>query len=144
MGVYQLVYERNPQKALKTTYDAARTSNGVGTWRYNAAFIELKLGNTKKALALYKEIDKNQWKDEEEILHQVYEFNTVILEAQPNNIESRFILGLLKYKKSNNAPEALEHLQTVIQLAGDKKNYDLLVAEARACVAEIEELMHLT
>jgi len=116
----------------------------VGTWRYNAAFIELQLGNIQKALALYEEIDKNQWKDEEEILRQVYEFNSSILEAQPNNIESRFILGLLKYKKSNNAPEALEHLQTVIQLARDKKNYDLLVAEARACVAEMEQLMHLT
>jgi cytochrome c-type biogenesis protein CcmH/NrfG len=77
-------------------------------------------------------------------LRQVYEFNNGILQARPNNIESRFILGLLKYKKSNNAPEALEHLQTVIQLAGDEKNYELLVAEARACVAEIEELMHLS
>jgi tetratricopeptide (TPR) repeat protein len=143
LGLFEFIHEGNPEKALRTTYESAATSNGVGTWRYNAAFLELKLGRTKKALALYRDIEKHEWKDEEEILAQVYEFNSAILEEQPDNIESRFILGLLKYKKSNNAPEALEHLQRVIELAGNKRNYDLLVAEARTCVGKIESIMRL-
>jgi tetratricopeptide (TPR) repeat protein len=140
-SIIEYAHLGNAGKALQTCYQAKPYAQGNKTWIYNAAFLLMQMGQYGKAIKLYKQMDK-PFQGEDETLQQVLEFNENILKEDPTNIESHYILGLLKLKKTRNYPVALDHFQRIIALVPDAK-YKSLVDESTDYIAELEALMNL-
>jgi hypothetical protein len=108
---------------------------------YGQAFLLMNLGRYDKALAAYRRIANYSYEGEVDMtLPQIINFNENQLTREPNRIEPHFILGYLKFKKNLNYPEALEHLETFVAKATDKK-FKLVVAEANKCIQELHKIM---
>jgi tetratricopeptide (TPR) repeat protein len=136
--------DNNPFEALNTIRRSQKTAGVDGTWRYNEAFLLMHLEQFDKALALYREISKYQYEGEEVTLSEVYKFNEEHLQQHPEKIQSHFIIGYLKFKKSGNLGEALDFLEAFLieaQRKGGK--YKNLVREATVCLNQIKQKMNL-
>lgn len=135
--------EGQPKKALKTIQQLQRVAGRDRTWMYSEAFLLLYLEDFKKGLASYRRIANYKFQGElENVVPQIITFNESQLKKEPDKIQSDFILGFIKMKKSRNYPEALEHFETFLTKATDAK-YRPLVEEAKKCVTELHNIMQL-
>jgi tetratricopeptide (TPR) repeat protein len=131
--------KNNFRLALKIASEAEKISNGDGVWRYNRAFLYMRLGRFKDGIRIYKQILKNSFLGEEIILVQIYNFNeNDFLKNNPNEIWSYFIIAYLKHKKGNESIAAIEYFEKFLKNPNAAK-YPLLVEEAKACIKEIDD-----
>lgn len=110
---------------------------------YNDGFLLMYLEEFKKALLVYKKIIKNKYKGEALTVEEVCNFNNNYLKTNPKNIQSLFILGLLKYKKQSNYPEALIYFEKFLDQANNQKKFEILIRETKNYQKELEEKMKL-
>ncbi len=142
-SLYDFVYDNNPMESIKSCYKAKKYAKEDGTWKYNLAFLLMHLERFDEALDWYKDIISNSFKNEDGLLEDVYEFNIELVKSNPKDIQSFFILGYLKYHKSNNYPESLDYLTTFVKQANNDKKYICLIKEATKLVKNIKKEMSL-
>lgn len=65
------------------------------------------------------------------------------LESNSEHIQSYFIIGFLKYKKSNNYPEAYDYLNTFITKSNHDTKYFWLTIKAKNLIIELKKKMDL-
>lgn len=143
-SIVDFLVDDNPLEALNTIRLAKKHAGTDGTWRYNEAFLLMYLEQFEKALSLYRAIAHYQYDTEEIILEEVYNFNEQYIQKHPDKIQSLFIMGYLKFKKSGNLGEALELLEQFLEKSEGKSKYKSLFREATVCVNQIKQKMHLT
>lgn len=142
-SIFHFAIDNDPNESMKTCYQAKKVAKDNGTWKYNLAFLLMHLDKFVEALGWYEDIVKNSFEGEDEVLNQVYEFNDALLKTNPNHIQSHFIVGLLKYKKSVNYPQALEQLNLFINKSKVDIKYDILTRKAEKMMLEVERKMGL-
>lgn len=135
--------EGNPHKALKTIERLKRIAGRDRTWMYSQAFLLFYLEQFDKGLAAYRKIANYSFPGEiDSVIPQIIAFNEQRLQFERQKIQSHFILGYIKMKKSHNYPEALEHFETFLEKAKEPK-YRPLVEETQKCVRELHQIMGL-
>lgn len=131
--------KNNFRAALSATSKASKMANGDGVWRYNKAFLFMRLGKFKDGIRVYKQIFKNNFPGEEITLGQVYDFNeNKFLKNNPDEIWSYFIMGYLKYRKEEKPISSIEYFEKFLKNPNSIK-YPLLVEEAKTCLKEIDD-----
>ncbi len=135
---------RDCNKALQFVYQAKEFSGGIiGAWRYSEAFLFLYTGRHEDALRSYGHIIDYEYEGESVTVSQVIEFNKNLLRQEPRFFPSYFVLGLIKYKKELNVPEAYEYFGKFLKLVGKQKKYRPLKAAAKMYKREIDAQMQL-
>lgn len=142
-SIFDFVFDKDPNEAIKTCYKAKKYAKKDGTWKYNLAFLLMYLEKFEEALQWYKNIKNNFYENESVPLEEVYQFNRELISSNPLYIQSHFIIGYLKYNKSDNYPESLEHLTTFVEKSKNEEKYNCLIVEAKKLIKEINRKMSL-
>lgn len=131
--------KNNCRLALNIASEASNIANGDGVWRYNKAFLFMRLGKFKDGIRVYKQILKNNFPGEKIILDKIYHFNEHdFLKDNPDEIWSYFIIGYLKHKKEGESISSVEYFENFLKNPNAIK-YPLLVEEAKICMKEIDD-----
>lgn len=142
-SIFNFDIDKNPEEAIRTCYQAKKVAKDSGTWKYNLAFLLMHLERFEEALKWYENIIKNSFKGENAVLNEVYKFNNELLESNPSHIQSYFILGLLKYKKSNNYPEAHNYFIEFLNNSKNTEKFSILIKETGRYIKELKNKMGL-
>jgi tetratricopeptide (TPR) repeat protein len=142
-AILEFQIEKDTNKALKTVRVAKRYAENDGTWRYSEGFLLMYLEKFEEAMGVYKKISESTYPDEELTLRQVYQFNITSLEEDPDKIQSYFILGYLKLKKSQNYPEALQYFEKFINVAQNLEKFNILTERAKSYKIDLEKKMEI-
>lgn len=142
-SVFYFVLDDDPDKSITTCYQAKNFAKGNGTWKYNLAFLLMHKNRFGEALSWYDDIIKNTFDGEEITLSAVFQFNAELLNQNPMHIESYFIIGILKYYKSNNYPEAYEYLNNFINNAKGESKYEKLLKRTEKLINEVKKRLSI-
>jgi len=141
-AIIEFLNDNNPTKALSSVNEAKRFARNDGTWRYSEAFLLMYLEKFEQALAVYRVISEYRYDGEEFILNDVYQFNEDFIRQNPDQIQSLFILGYLKYKKDSNYAEAYSWFEKFLNKASPAK-HQVLIQDAVSYKTELEVIMQI-
>jgi len=142
-AILEFLVENDAKKSLATINVAKYYSNNDNICLYNEGFLLMYLEEFEKAIYVYKKIIKGKYKGELLTVEEVCNFNINYLKTNPKNIQSLFIIGLLKYKKQFNYPEALLYFENFLEQAKNQGKYNILIQEVNKYKKELEDKMQL-
>ena len=141
-AIIEFLLENDPEKALKTIYDARAHSKDNSTWRYSEVFLLMYLERFEQGLRSLKKITTSSFKREEITLLDVNSFIKRQLKKEPDKFQLYFLLGYLKYRKEMNYPEAYGYFEEFKKHA-DTNKHKCLLQKANAYLKELEHKMSL-
>ncbi|HNQ77426.1 MAG TPA: hypothetical protein PKJ37_00700 [Acidobacteriota bacterium] len=141
---YAFLIDGDAYKALDYCRAAGILSDGDGTWLYNQAFLNMYIENYETAYSYYTRIKDNIFKNEVVAIDRCTRFNESYFQQNPTFYASLFILGFLYYYKINNAPVALEKLESFLDTTKEMSKYSLLRERTEEVIIEIKNDMGLT
>jgi hypothetical protein len=143
-AIFQVNKRNDPETALELVEKARKVSKGNGTWKYSKLYLLIRLNRHPDALNILDNILSTTYKDEFDTLNQVINYNFHCLKKDPCHIQSLFIIGVLIYKKLNNASAAYDKLEEFLSKTDSVDNWQLLNERARIYLDEINKIMEIT
>lgn len=142
-ALFQVNRRNDPKTALELVEKASKISKGDVTWKYSKLYLLIRLNRYPDALKILDNILSTSYKDEFETLNQVINYNFLCLKKDPSHIQSLFIIGVLIYKKLNNAAFAYDKLEEFLSKTDSVDNWQLLNKRARIYLDEINKIMEI-
>lgn len=136
--------DSNPLESLKLLHRAKRVSRNDFTWLYNKAFLLMYLEKFKLGLKDYKKLANLEFDGENDIVDQCIDFNQGLVGAEPEKIQSLFIIAFLLFRKKLNFPMALEYFEKFRSQASGRSQYSYLLDVSSTYIHEINSQMRLT
>ena len=90
-------------------------------------------------ILIYNKIFSHDYKDEEEVVEQVINFNLSLLTDEPQFYPASFIIAILYYRKCGNSSLALKYFDLFIKSTNQNSIFFLLTSEANKYMNEIKE-----
>lgn len=143
-AIFQVNRRNDPSTALELVEKAKKVSKGNGTWKYNKLYLLIKLRQYDEALKILDNILSTSYKDEFDAISQVINYNFHCLKEDPCHIQSLFIVGVLIYKKLNNASVAYEKLEEFICKTNNSEEWKILNIRAKLYIEEINKIMEIS
>ena len=142
-AIFQVNRRKDPEAALELIEKAKKISKGNGTWRYSKLYLLIRLNRHKDALKTLDEILSSNYKEELDTISQVINYNFNCLKEDPCHIQSLFIIGVLMFKKLNNAPSAYDKIDEFLVKTKNLNEWILLHNRARRYMKEINKIMEI-
>lgn len=143
-AIFQVNKRNDPQTALELVDKARKVAKGNGTWKYSKFYLLIKLNRHKDALRMLDNIISTKYKNEFDTINQVISYNFHCFNEDPYHIQSLFIIGVLIYKKLNNAPVAYDKLEEFINKTDGDENWQFLHKRAKLYLDEINNTMEIS
>lgn len=140
-ALFQVNRRNDPITALELVEKAKKVSKGNGTWKYNKLYLLIKLNQHDEALKILDNILSTSYEGELDTISQVINYNYLCLKKDPCHIQSLFIVGVLIYKKLNNAPVAYDKLEEFINKTDKSEEWSILNTRASIYIKEINKIM---
>jgi len=142
-SVLSFVIEKNIKKSLQETFDAEKSAKNEYGWLYNRAFLYMYSYKFEKGYKCYKKLKELTFHNEELTVDECINFNQTLLNAEPDKLQSLFILGFLYQSKKINYPMAYEYFDNFINLTKNNDKYDYLRTRAESYLVELRRVMDL-
>lgn len=142
-AIFQVNRRNDPQAALELVERAQKVSKGNGTWKYSKLYLLIRLNRHNDALKILDDIIASSYELEIDAISQVINYNLYCLKEDPCHIQSLFIIGVLLYKKLNNAPVSYDKIEEFIRKTDNNDQWKILNYRAKVYLKEINKIMEI-
>jgi hypothetical protein len=143
-ALFQVNRRNDPGTALELVEKASKISKGDGTWKYSKLYLLIRLNRHPDALKVLDNILSTSYKDEFDTINQVISYNFHCLKKDPYHVQSLFIIGVLIFKKLNNAPAAYDKLEEFLSKTNSVDKWQILNERAGIYLDEISKMMGIS